>query len=69
MNYGYIDPNGNKWCDAWVNSYNRYTNDVMQYSGKIVVAGSICDDSLQFAIEQRDRFVVWCVKYLNENKT
>ncbi len=68
MHYGFEDLNGNKWCDGWVNSYNNYTDAINQYTDKEIVTDSLCDKSLQFALDQRHRFVTWCNDYLESSK-
>jgi hypothetical protein len=33
MDYGFVDYNGNSWCDAWVDTYNNYSRHIASISG------------------------------------
>jgi hypothetical protein len=33
MDYGFVDYNGNHWCNAWVETYNNYSRHILSVSG------------------------------------
>lgn len=55
IEYGFIDYNGNKWCDEWVNTYNRYTDDINSESWQV---------ERDLLLDNRHKFFIWASTYL-----
>ena len=63
IEYGFIDFNNKTWCSGWVDSYNGYTDVINKYTGRNIKTDSLCDMALQFALDQRHRFMVYCTDF------
>ena len=63
MNYGFTDFNGNDWCDAWVDSYNLYSELINKHAGREVQLGSEVDKCLEFHKDQRHKHFMSCLDY------
>ena len=55
IQHGFVDMNNHTWCDAWVDSYNRYTEEVN-------LATYNADREL--LLDNRHKFFVWCMNEL-----
>lgn len=56
--YGFVDFNGNQWCNAWVDTYNRFTHDINKSAGIEVKSGSLTQKERDFYLDQRHKTFV-----------
>jgi hypothetical protein len=67
MQYSYIDYMGNKWPDHFIDTYNRYTNDVNKSAGIPIKPDSLTQKERDFFLDQRHAFFVSVVNLLKTN--
>jgi len=65
IEYGYIDYMGNKWPDRFIDTYNRYTNDVNKSAGIPIKPDSLTQKEREFYLNQRHAFFIEVVKMLH----
>ena len=54
MDYGFVDYNGNAWCNAWVDTYNNYSRHILSIAGD----SSMCFDERDAVADRRHQFFV-----------
>lgn len=52
--YGFVDMDGNKWCDLWVDSYNRHTQIINNSQG----TSPLCLKERNIFLDQRHQLFV-----------
>lgn len=69
VEYGFVDFNGNSWCNAWVDSYNNYSKDIANLLHFVGVeypkVGSLMRKHLDFLLDNRHRYFVLCMNLSN----
>ncbi len=65
--YGFIDMHGHKWCNAWVDTYNRFTDKVNKSAGVELHAGSLAANEREFYLDQRHKTFVQFINIKRES--
>ena len=68
MLYGFIDYLGNRWCDAWVDSYNNHTEIIDRLERKEQLS-PMSKQSLEIQRNLRHQHFMQCVDLANITKS
>jgi hypothetical protein len=61
MEYGFIGVWGKAWCNAWVDTYNQYTREIVQRESRYTEkSGSLAKDEIEQLKDNRHKFFVMC---------
>ena len=60
LNHGFEDMNGNKWCNAWVDSYNLLSDKIKKWMSH--------DETREFYLDQRHKLFVLHMDICRQDK-
>lgn len=55
IEYGFKDFQGGYWCAAWVDTYNRLTDDINKSANIEIESGSLTHKEREFLLDQRHK--------------